>query len=1278
MEDYFNQTTPDVQIDPDQEKYVQDMNALAVQEQQEAEQAKQAELQQQEAAKKQAEEDAKMKEYEGAGGAVKLVGESAASTLLGVGDFVSDVAGIVPFTKPLDNWWDENSPRFNHPLTDAVRNASSVIIPSLVGGAGVLRGAALASKGMQLAKGVRIAGSIAAAAGVDASVTAISSTSERDDNVAGALNQWLGTDIPWGTRDSDSPDVRKKKNVMEAAGLAVGVDLIAAAFALKKGIKVTPKDEVAEASLEVRSMLKNPDDDAVTSAVTKAQSDRMVEVDEEALRALEAGPATYNPFINNVAEAQAKGVVNVDANAILAKVDHARIQGNIGTTNGRATPVATEYFQKKFMQAADGTERAEDLKELFGTIKPQVDATVDSVRLTAKQIDSAVDNLVDAVLKPDGGIEEFTKTVEGMKKNVYNEAMLLDEENALVAATAFRRVFDEVFDPDAMRASAMLTQNAADNVADAANAAVLLDGLADTSRQQELVLNKMAMLAGEVRVNQAISGMALNYKKFLKAGKKDEAVAYLATADTQLNEVISNAQSKGQKLVAELQEIKAENPEFLKPFMEAYDSTNGDVDTLFKLHRYGEDRIGLIKKAFYDGNPEVPSAVVQGLQGVRYNNILSGMSAVRAAVGNATYLVAKPVSVLAGAFATKDADVMRRALHTFGGVGESFRRGLKLMGDEWRLANSNPEGIMTRGRADLAQSRMDDLEVMESMAEGWRANGESGKVAMWNLAKGLSWYNNNPFVRYGTNAMYAIDGFTKAFATSMVTRAKAYDEFFDATKGVLDEAGFAGKQKQLYDEAFDQTGLLTDKAASFVSSEISLNLDSDVVNRLENLMQKVPAMKSLFMFPRTGVNALEMGWSFTPMSGLGMAMGRARKVMKANTTEEMIEALAEHGIDWTGEGADIAFRSLKSEYIGRQIMGSTVVMGAGLWALEGNLTGNGPQDAAEKRRMISMGWQPQSIKDPISGEWRSYRGFEPFDSLLGMIGDAVYNASRVDEAVTEDFFRKISYSISMNVANKTFLSGFEPLVSMLSGDEGAWNRFMAGQVDSLIPYTGVRSTLSQAITPQLKDVENDMGSYLKNRNKFLFSQDDQLKDLVDIYTGEPIRYQEPLTAAANALMPFFKSNGGMEPWRQWLLSSGWDNLQALRTDKNTGQPLNTEQRSYINNWIAQNMDLKGAVEKMMNRPDGYWDKKIREYTKDRGQQTQSEFPIKETVVHEMLDKIHNDAFNAAFAAMEQENAVGAHIAGLTKQRNSYLNRGQTSEATDKATQLKNLLEMQPK
>ena len=360
------------------------------------------------------------------------------------------------------------------------------------------------------------------------------------------------------------------------------------------------------------------------------------------------------------------------------------------------------------------------------------------------------------------------------------------------------------------------------------------------------------------------------------------------------------------------------------------------------------------------------------------------------------------------------------------------------------------------------------------------------------------------------------------------------------------------------------------------------------------MLDHIPAARSLFLFPRTGVNAFELGWSFNPASNLGPSLTRARRVLDAKTKQAKIASLLEHGIDAT-QDADLAFNTLRSEYIGRQIMGSTVVMGAGLWALEGNLTGNGPQDAAEKRRMMAMGWQPLSIKNPITGEWHSYRGFEPFDKLLGLTADGVYQANRVDQAITEDLFRKIGYSISMNLTNSTFVSGFEPLVGLLSSDPTAWNRFFARQANMTIPYAGVRTILNKAITPQLKDVENDFFAQLSNMNKFMFKGNDYLQDQLDIYTGQPIRYHDPITAGINAILPVFNSNGGMEPWRQWLLSTGWDGLQQIRTNKITGDPLSTSDRRWINNWIAKNANLKAQVLNMMTEGDGFWTKKQKEY-----------------------------------------------------------------------------------
>jgi hypothetical protein len=158
----------------------------------------------------------------------------------------------------------------------------------------------------------------------------------------------------------------------------------------------------------------------------------------------------------------------------------------------------------------------------------------------------------------------------------------------------------------------------------------------------------------------------------------------------------------------------------------------------------------------------------------------------------------------------------------------------------------------------------------------------------------------------------------------------------------------------------------------------------------------------------------------------------------------------------------------------------------------------------------------------------------------------------------------------------------------------------------MLPFAGTRNLLSQAISPQLKDVETEWQYYLANRNKFLFNDQVLLPDALDVYTGKPINYQEPLTGAINALLPAFKSNGGMEPWRQWLIGTGWDGLQILQTNPLSGQPITPQEQQWINNWIAAGLTNKDGspkpgypliekIEEMRNHPHQYWDKKIKEY-----------------------------------------------------------------------------------
>ena len=165
----------------------------------------------------------------------------------------------------------------------------------------------------------------------------------------------------------------------------------------------------------------------------------------------------YDAFVNEPAEPQARAVINTEADPVGAKVDQARIQGNNGTTNGRMRPPYTEYFQKEVMQIADATERKKVLDKAFEGISPNVDAVIGKTKLSAAQINAAVDNLTNSIFNAD--LQDFTKTVEDMKKTLYEGEKFFGEEEWVIASKSFKRAFEEMFNPDNMRASAMITQD---------------------------------------------------------------------------------------------------------------------------------------------------------------------------------------------------------------------------------------------------------------------------------------------------------------------------------------------------------------------------------------------------------------------------------------------------------------------------------------------------------------------------------------------------------------------------------------------------------------------------------------------------------------------------------------------------------------------------------------------------------------------------------------------------------------------------------------------------
>ena len=89
----------------------------------------------------------------------------------------------------------------------------------------------------------------------------------------------------------------------------------------------------------------------------------------------------------------------------------------------------------------------------------------------------------------------------------------------------------------------------------------------------------------------------------------------------------------------------------------------------------------------------------------------------------------------------------------------------------------------------------------------------------------------------------------------------------------------------------------------------------------------------------------------------------------------------------------------------------------------------------------------------------------------------------------------------------------------------------------------------------------------------------------------------------------------------------------------------------------------------MSKNDNYWMKEIKKYAKARGLSDQSEFPIKETVVHSVLDDMHNAAFKRAYAAMNQQYTKYSNQDALQQGVNAAIKRGDYEKAVDYKTEL---------
>jgi hypothetical protein len=363
----------------------------------------------------------------------------------------------------------------------------------------------------------------------------------------------------------------------------------------------------------------------------------------------------YDPFVNKPSLGpESRAVSDLEVNPIKAKIDNWRIQNNVGTTNGRARPVVSTRFIKR-MNDATPSQRAEGYRNLFDRdISANVGAKIDGTVIPPDEINQAVTKLYNQVFNPDVKLSQMESALNDMKHNFYNKKNFMGDTEWRIVNEAFVSAFENVYNPKVMRASAMVTNQAGGDIADIATGMSMIGDVAMTGRQQEMMIDKLKLLSREVRTNQYISNKFGEYRQ-LELGNNPSALKkFILDQNDNFGKGLQRAQAKSNEFYQTLEQIADTNPEYLKPLAYAMEATNGEVDQIFKLQRWAEENIGFIKKGFYDGNPEVPSLIIKGLNGVRYNHILALLSPVAAApiitvAGLNAVNILLPVNALTGA-----------------------------------------------------------------------------------------------------------------------------------------------------------------------------------------------------------------------------------------------------------------------------------------------------------------------------------------------------------------------------------------------------------------------------------------------------------------------------------------------------------------------------------------------------------------------------------------------------------------------------------------------------
>ena len=1294
--------------------------------------------------------------------------ERMGSLGMGLIDFGMDAVGRIPGAQGIDDAWDKYT-KFSNPAIQKVREAASIVLPSIMAGQGSMGIASKVTGSGGLARGLATLGLTTAA---DVGVNLISDQSERDETFTTFIHKtapWIPVVPGLINQDGDSPQVKRQRNIYESGALNVVGDLIGYSFeamkAGKRGIMhwFEPRDDVAKAYKaeealtnadaatgvrlseiegekavaqqqaaelgqqalvdpingptltmqmdEAMRAVKGLDDESVEltseyvskgysrltenpveSYVERMQTSRDIQIDDIGKgRFFDAPEGEADAFItrNMFPEGSTATLSQPPGNVARNMADTTHIK-EVGGGKGSPAPILSE---RAYYDIAKGNNTTRDIiLDIAESARKagNFDAVVDGFRYTKQQMSEGAWKIYRDIVVPDTDLDTIKKVFMDNRdvKNMLDGRQItyVNEMQAEAIALGLRDLTDKYIGRLSAETSARAMDTVAREATDFAEGYKAFPETADYDRVTEAIADRLGYLMTEFGLNKYIAGWSLkNHDRWQQIVQKSaDPAAALKGYSKELDDALAMMTTRGQQYRDMIVTTAREHPEAMEALMNAFSLTKGDVDTYEKLLKYTAEQVspfGLLA-----GGEGGMNAFAQGTWSVVYNNVLSGISAVRAIGNNLGMLTLKPITAYIGTgmgymMGTRSKKDFARLAYIHGNTWDITKKSMSSMWDTYQKAWNNGKwgndavwDVKTLVRDDLMDPNPTIWDTLGDMEAVWEKNGDVGKLYQYRVARFLHDLGNWRWAKYGTNGLVSADAFVTTTLAHQTARLHGFEEVWDIGFKGEDMTKLLEKSTKLaYDEMFDARGMLTDQAAKYAGGEIALNLNDATANWITMGVNKVPAAKPLFLFPKTGMNAAKVMASYTPLAMIPGSSRYSKILMAGDDIDKITKALQEHGIDFaTQPNAMAIYKGLQAEYMGRIAFGTGLAVGLHGYAMAGNIRGNGPQNPAERQKLRdNFNWQPKTIN--IGGKWVSYAGLPPFDPVLTMLGDLAYYQRDIGSTVTEDWVGKLGYTFSMTFANQTWLAGLEPLVAILNQETGAAERLLANQARSFIPQSGSLGVVAKAIDNSQKDIYKDFLGYIKNR---LPGLNTTLPQQIDIYTGKPVNdIDNPMLRALNAISPVQFSDDA-EPWRQWLIDTGWDGVQRIRKDSTGNHEYTPAEREMLYKYIGEQQiwkefDKLSKSKKYNDQLDRVRAMRVEGVDSDK-------IDVAQIQAYKPLDDIMLVAQRAAEQRLQKDNPDMWEAINLSIQTKNLLGQGRIDDArraADRREQIQQLTKM---